>query len=250
VLLKINFQEEIMKKFMALFVCLMMLLPASQGFAKKKKIRLGILRFTNNTHAAWWTTSAGSELQDMLIAELATMKCFKVLERKELGAVMREQDLGRSGRIRKSTRAKIGKLTGAKYLVAATVSAYEEDTSGGGGGLSFKGFSIGGKRKRAYIAVDLKAIDVDTGEIADVRTVEATSKSGGLNLGVFRGSFGGTLGGHKKTPTGKAIRACIMEIAEYLKCSMIKGPNAPCMEEYNAKESRRRKKTKGSIDLE
>jgi len=240
-----------MKKWMILLICALMLIPASPGFAKrKKKIRLGVLRFTNNTHASWWTTSAGSELQDMLIAELAGMKCFSVLERKELGAVLREQDLGRSGRVSKRTRAKIGKITGAKYLVAATVSAFEENTSGSGAGLSFKGFSIGGKRKRAYIAVDLKVIDVDTGEIADVRTVEATSKSGGLNLGIFRGGFGGSLGGHKKTPTGKAIRACVMEIAEYLKCSMIQGPNAPCMEDYNAKESRRREKTKGSIDLE
>jgi len=239
-----------MKKCMVLFICLLMLIPASPGFAKKKKIRMGVLRFTNTTHAGWWTGTAGTELQDMLIAELAGMKCFSVLERKELGAVLREQDLGRSGRIRKSTRAKIGNITGAKYLVAATVSAFEENTSGSGGGLSFKGISIGGKRKRAYIAVDLKVIDVDTGEIADARTVEATSKSGGLNLGIFRGGFGGSLGGHKKTPTGKAIRACIMEIAEYLKCSMIQGSNAPCMEEYNAKESRRREKTKGSIDLE
>ncbi len=239
-----------MKKIVLLSVCLLFLLPATPSLARKKGIRLGVLRFTNNTHASWWTTTAGSELQDMLIAELAGIKCFKVLERKELGAVLREQDLGRSGRISKRTRARIGKVTGAKYLVAATVSAFEESTSGGRGGFSFKGIHIGGKRKRAYIAVDLKVIDVDTGEIADVRTVEATSKSGGLNLGIFRGDFGGTLGGHKKTPTGKAIRACVMEIAEYLKCSLCEGPHSPCMEEYNAKESRRREKTKGSIDLE
>lgn len=238
-----------MKKAVLLLVCAFLLLPVTQGFAKEKP-RMGILRFTNDTHAGWWGRTAGRDLQDMLIAEMASMKCFRVLERKELDAVIKEQDLGASGRVSKSTRSKIGNLTGAKYLVASTVSAFEENTSGGGGGLSFKGISIGGKRKRAYIAVDLKVIDVETGEIADARTVEATSKSGGLNLGVFKGGFGGRLGGHKKTPTGKAIRACIMEIAEYLECSLTKGKNHPCMEEYEAKESRRREKTKGSIDLE
>ncbi len=55
---------------------------------------------------------------------------------------------------------------------------------------------------------------------------------------------------HKKTPTGKAIRACIMEIAEYLECSLVKGQDHKCMAAYNAKESKRRKKTKESIDLE
>jgi curli biogenesis system outer membrane secretion channel CsgG len=178
------------------------------------------------------------------------MKAFRVLERKELDAVMKEQDLGASGRVSKNTRSKIGNITGAKYLVAATVSAFETHTSGGGGGISFKGFSIGGKRDRAYMAVDLKVIDVETGEIADARTVEATSKSGGLNLGVHRGSFGGNLAQHKKTPTGKAIRACIMEIAEYLECSLVKGQDDSCMDEYEAKEGKRREKTKSSIDLE
>ena len=95
---------------------------------------------------------------------------------------MKEQDLGASVRGSKKTRSKIGNITGAKYLVAATVSAFETHTSGGGGGISFKGFSIGGKKDSAYMAVDLKVIEVETGEIADVRTVEATSKSGGLKF--------------------------------------------------------------------
>jgi len=178
------------------------------------------------------------------------MKCFRVLERKEIDAVLAEQDLGASGRVSSSTRSKIGNITGAKYLVAGTVSAFEHNTSGEGGGLRVHGISIGGKRDRAYMAVDLKVIEVETGEIYDVRTVEATSKSGGLRLGISRGSWGGNLGKYKKTPVGKAIRACIMEIAEYLECSLVKGKDSGCMGEYAAKESARREKTKGAIDLD
>ena len=238
-----------MKKAFIASVLLIAIIVSSNVFAAEKP-RLGVLRFTNQTHAGWWGGSVGRELQDMLIAELASLKVFRVLERKELDAVIKEQDLGASGRVSKKTRSKIGNITGAKYLVAATVSAFEKKTSGGGGGISFKGFSIGGKKDSAYMAVDLKVIDVETGEIADVRTVEATSKSGGLKFGVHRGGFGGSLGGYKKTPTGKAIRACIMEIAEYLECSLVMGQNHRCMDAYDAKEGRRREKTKGSIDLE
>ena len=238
-----------MKKFLVALVLSLSFIIVAQGFAKEKP-RIGVLRFTNQTSAGWWRGGVGRELQDMLIAELASLKCFRVLERKELGAVLKEQDLGASGRVSKSTRAKIGKLTGAKYLVAATVSAFEESTSGAGGGFSFKGISIGGKKGRAYMAVDLKLIEVETGEIYDARTVEATSKSGGLSLGLSRWGFSGNLAGHKKTPTGKAIRACIMEIAEYLECSITKGKDDPCMEEYKAKEGKRREKTKKSIDLD
>jgi len=238
----------IRKVAIALTLCLT-LLVFSQGFAGEKP-RLGVLRFTNETHAGWWGATAGRDLQDMLIAELAAMKCFRVLERKEINAVLGEQDLGASGRVSSSTRSKIGNITGAKYLVAGTVSAFEQDTSGGGAGLTVHGISIGGKRDRAYMAVDLKVIEVETGEIYDARTVEATSKSGGLRFGVRRGSWGGDLGKYKKTPVGKAIRACIMEIAEYLECSLVKGKDSGCMGEYAAKESARREKTKGAIDLE
>ena len=42
------------------------------------------------------------------------------------------------------TGAKIGKLTGAQYLVTGTVTAYEEETSSTGGGISFGGVSLGG----------------------------------------------------------------------------------------------------------
>ena len=246
---KIRGKVVTMKKVaIALTLCLTLIM-FSQGFAEEKP-RLGVLRFTNETHAGWWGATAGRDLQDMLIAELAAMKSFRVLERKEIDAVLAEQDLGASGRVSSSTRSKIGNITGAKYLVAGTVSAFEQDTSGGGAGLSVHGISIGGKSDRAYMAVDLKVIDVETGEIYDARTVEATSKSGGLRLGVSRGSWGGDLGKYKKTPVGKAIRACIMEISEYLECSLVKGKDSGCMGEYAAKESARREKTKGAIDLE
>jgi curli biogenesis system outer membrane secretion channel CsgG len=236
-------------KALLLFLFLCTIAAVSDGFAKEKP-RLGVLRFTNHSSAAWWSGGVGTDLQDMLISELASTGSFRVLERRELDAVLDEQDLGRSGRINPRTRAKVGKITGAKYLVAATVSAFEHNTSGGGGGISFQGISLGGRQDKAYMAVDLKVIDVDTGEIHDARTVEATSKSSGVSVGVYRGGFGGHLSEYKNTPVGKAIRACIIEITEYLQCSLVEGKDSGCMDEYIDKERNRREKTKGSIDLE
>lgn len=238
-----------MKRIMTSLVIAMFTLSCGMAFAKDKP-RLGVLRFTNDTSAAWWGGSMGRDLQDMLISELTSMGTFKILERKELDAVLSEQDLGASGRVAKGTAAKMGKVTGAKYLVSGTVSAYQESTSGGGGGLSFKGISIGGKKTESYMAVDLKVIDAETGEIADVRTVEARSSSGGLSGGISFAGISANADGFEKTPAGKAIRACIMEIAEYLDCSLNEGQNAPCMDDYNVKEEKRRTKTKKSISLD
>ncbi|MFZ2197369.1 MAG: CsgG/HfaB family protein, partial [Thermodesulfovibrionales bacterium] len=87
-------------------------------------------------------------------------------------------------------------------------------------------------------------------EIVEARTVEGTSSSGGLSLGGHIGDFSGGLSQYEKTPTGKAIRACIIEISEYLECSMTRGKDDDCMQEYSAKETKRREKTKKAIDLE
>jgi curli biogenesis system outer membrane secretion channel CsgG len=238
-----------MRKSLVFLVLGFILIPLSLTWAAEKP-RIGVLRFTNQTHAGWWSGNMGYELQDMLASELASTKAFQVLERKEINAVIGEQDLGASGRIDPKTRAKIGKIKGAQYLVAGTVSAFEENTSGTGGGIGIMGFSIGGSKGKAYMAVDLKVIDSDTGEIVDNRTIEATSEKTGISLGAHVGFFSGGLKQHEKTPTGKAIRACIIEITEYLECSMTKGKDDPCMQTYMAKEGSRREKTKKSINLE
>lgn len=240
-----------MKKYASLLTFLVLAFVLITNSLAAEKPRIGVIRFTNTTHAGWWHgTTTGENLQDMLIAELASTKKFTVVERKELDAVVSEEKLGASGLVRPETAPSIGKLTGAKFLVAATVSAFEENTSSNDGGISIMGISVGGSKGKAYIAVDLKVIDTSSGEIADVRTVEATSDSSSMRLGLNLGFFSGNMGEKAKTPTGKAIRACIVEIGQYLECSLLEGKGSSCMQDYDKKEARRKQKTKDSITLE
>ena len=220
---------------------------ASTVMAGDKPV-IAVNEFKNETSAGWWYGGAGRDLADMLTNELQSTGKFKLVEREKLAAVMDEQDLADSGRIKKGTGAKIGKLTGAQYIVTGSLSAYEEDVQGTGGGLSFRGISVGGKKESAYLAVDLRVIDTTTGEVEFTRTVEGRSSGGGLNVGLYRGGFGGDLAKHEKTPAGKAIRATIVEISEYLACAMVE--QGDCMDEYNQKESSRREKTKKAIKLD
>lgn len=213
-----------------------------------EKSSMAVLDFRNTTYAYWWRSGVGRDLAGMLTNELASSRKFRMVERQKLNAVLSEQNLAASGRVSASTGAKIGQMVGAKYLVTATVSAYEEDVSETGGGISYKGFSVGGKREKAYIAVDLRVVDSTTGEIVDTRTVEARTKGGGLKLGIHRNGFGGALKNENKTPAGKAIRAIVAEISDYLVCSMVK--QNKCLAEYDAKEDKRRDSLKGAIDLD
>lgn len=237
-----------MKKAVLMMVVVLMI--AGIGLEAQEKPRLGVLRFTNATRIEWWTVSVAREMSDMLASELASTKAFTVLERKELDAALAEQDLSDSGRVDPATAVKMGKIKGAKYLIAGTVTSFEKGVSGGGGKVRFKGLSVGGQKEKAYIAVDVKIVDTETGEIVDTRTIEATvkAKAAGAGLSLRNFSIGG--GAHKKTATGKAIRACIVYISEYLSCSLAKGKDHPCMDKWDRADQKRREKTKSSISLE
>ncbi len=241
-----------MKKFVLTFLVAAVLLAGlSQPLAAKgDKIRIGVLRFTNQTSASWWNSQVSNELSDMLAAELVSTKAFSVLERKEIDAVLNEQDLSASDRVSAKTKVKLKQLKGAQYLIAGTVSAYEENVKGGGAGVRVGPVSLGGSKEKAYIAVDVKVVDTATGEIVDARTIEANAKGSALGAGLHVRNFSLNGGAYNKTPAGKAIRACILYIAEYLECSMVKGEDDECMEEWDKMDSKRKEKTKKAIDLD
>jgi curli biogenesis system outer membrane secretion channel CsgG len=220
------------------------------GGQAAEKPRIGVLRFTNQTSAGWWSASVGRELSDMLASELVSTRSFQVLDRKDIEAVLGEQDLSDTDRVDPATKVKMGKLKGAKYLVAATVSSFEEDVKATGGAVRFKGLSVGGKRDKAYIAIDLKVVDSETGEIVDTRTIEAEAKGQGLAAGLSLRNFSINGSDYQKTPAGKAIRACVIYISEYLECSLVRGTDADCMKKWDDMDRKRRERDKGTIDID
>ncbi len=221
---------------------------SGQVYAKKEKPVMAVAEFRNSSGAGWWRGGLGWELAGMLTNELAGTKKFRMVERNKLESVISEQNLAASGRVSAGTGAKIGKLTGAQYMVLGTVTAYEENVADTGGGVSFKGISVGGRRESAYIAVDLRVVDSTTGEIAYTRTIEGRAKGGGLRLGASRGGLGGNFSAMNKTPAGKAIRAAMMEISDYLECAMVKQNR--CMKKFDEKEERRRESNRGALELD
>jgi len=111
-----------------------------------------------------------------------------------------------------------------------------------------RGISLGGNSQKAYLAVDLRVINAETGEVDFARTIDGNAKGGGVSVGISRNGFGGALSQQKNTPAGKAIRAALVEITDYLSCVMVQQNS--CEAEYDAKESRRRQKTRSALDLD
>lgn len=235
------------KKALVLVCALSATIFAGAAMAAGKP-SIGVAEFKNESGAAWWRGGVGSELSGMLSNELSSSGDFRVVERAKLNKVLDEQDLAASGRVRRGTGAKTGEVTGADYLVMGTVTAYEENTSNTGGGLSFRGISLGGKKSEAYLAVDVRVVNTTTGEVDFSRTIEGRSSGGGVSIGLYRGGFGGDLAHEENTPAGKAIRATLVEITDYLDCVMVKRDS--CESEFGAKERRRRDSDRKAIKLD
>lgn len=235
------------KKLVLFILGCLVLASASSVFAVEKP-RIGVLRFTNNTHAYWWSAGTAAELQDMLINELAATKAFHVLERPELHSLL-EQKFTEAILLDTKTKPKTGKIRGPRYFVVATVSAFEENTNGSGNGVNFPGLSSGEDRSKAYVVVDLRIIDAETGAITESRSIEANSSGSLLNGHAVNGyKFSGALSKREKTPVGSAIRNCIIEITEYLECSLIT-KDEECSKKYAAMGTKRKEKNKAVIQF-
>lgn len=237
-----------MKKSMFAVMLALAGVAASSGALAAGKPAVGVAEFKNESGAAWWRGGVGWELSGMLSNELSSTGDFRVVERAKLDKVLEEQNLAASGRVRSGTGAKMGQVTGADYLVMGTVTSYEENTANTGGGLSFRGISLGGKKSEAYIAVDVRVVNASTGEVDFSRTIEGRSSGGGVSVGVFRGGFGGNLAHEENTPAGKAIRAALVEITDYLDCVMVRKDG--CESDFSAKERKRRDSNRKSLKLD
>ena len=90
---------------------------------------LGVLKLQDETGAMPFQGGIGRVLTNILTNELAARPRFTVVERRRLQAILEEQELGASGRLRPGEGARIGELSGADYLVMGTVTAFEEAPS-------------------------------------------------------------------------------------------------------------------------
>jgi len=189
------------------------------------KAAIAVADFEDKTVSSGrYRAAYGRGMQEMLTTALFNSNRFIVLEREKLDAVMAEQDLGATGRFRKSTAAPIGELEGAQLLVAAAVTGFDPGTGGAGGTLSKVGGLLGDKRigsvfggyKRAHLAIDLRIIDTATGRILAATSVEGKAHAYDLGGSILGNTSDGSLNTFARTPMEKAIRSCINEAVNFV----------------------------------
>ncbi len=154
---------------------------------------------------------------------------FIVLGEKDMRAeAMREQDLATSGRMAGGNKApKTGQMTPAQLLVKGEITHVQDSTTGGGGGLSFKGIHLGGKGDSAEINVTIYIVDSTTGQVKASQKVVGKAGRKGLSLGYSGSALGGLTGGgdaFKKDNVGKAVEDAVSQAVEFLTKQLDKIP--------------------------
>jgi curli biogenesis system outer membrane secretion channel CsgG len=145
-----------------------------------KKIPIVVMDFETSVPGHGWRVGQGAS--DMLITALVKTKKYRVYERNRLKSIMKEQKLQMSGAVDMSTAVQIGKLVGAKYIITGAVTEYGVAKSGAhGGGL----FNLG--KQRYESTVDVRAVNVQTGEIVFADTGTGTLKSTAVSVLGFGG---------------------------------------------------------------
>ncbi len=133
---------------------------------------------------------------------------------------MAEQDLAASGRMAGGKKApQVGRMTPAQLLVRGSITHVQDETTGGSGGLSFKGISLGGSKGKAEVNITIYLVDSETGQVKASQKVVGQAGRKGLGVGYHGsalGGLGGNLEGFMNDNVGKACEDAVVQAVEFL----------------------------------
>lgn len=172
--------------------------------------RVAVVDFDNKTPHGGWRVGQGAA--DMLATQLVKKTKLEIFERDKLAAIIKEQNLGESGRIDGSTAAQLGKIIGVQYIVTGSVTEYGDSSVGGSG----KGLGLG--KKGYHAAVDIRIVNAETGQIVFADSGEGDESSLSVS---FKGIGGGEKFNDKKAT--EAMRQAINSVADKIAKAKLTG---------------------------
>jgi len=236
-----RFRERRIDRWLAMGVvlalCILAVMPIH---AEPMKPALAVLKFQDETGAMPFQGGIGRVVTNMLASELAARDVFTVVERRKLHAVLEEQDLSDSGVLKPGDGAKIGQLTGAKYLVMGTITAFEPDTETKVSGCMFRRARVEQTNHGSYLALDLRVVDTTTGEVSYARTIEGHTTGRETKIDLAQPNAGMQM--IENEADAQAVRGAVLEIIDYLECVMVR--RDACVAAFENKETQRRDTTR------
>jgi curli biogenesis system outer membrane secretion channel CsgG len=200
-------------------ICLLLLMGFGGLVLAQGGLRytIQVTKFENKAgwHGQWNLGDAwGAVLTDKL---QQSGKFIVVAEQDMRNAAMDEQDFAASGRTAGGKKApKTGQMTPAQLMVKGAITAFDEGTSGKSGGVGFRGVRVGGGKSTTLISGTVYVVDTTTGSVTASENFEAQVTKKGLKVSVYKGGFGGDLGGFKKTPSGQVMNEACEKVVSFL----------------------------------
>lgn len=149
-------------------------------------------------------------LTEMLTTALFESGRFVVLERKTVDDALDEQDFGAGGRVNPETAPAVGRAVGAQVLITGDVTEFTYQKSSVGGNISIlRSVGATGERLKAMVALDLRLVDVVTGEVVFSKRVDGEAAATGVSADVQVGDQQFGSGISSQTPLGQASREAI-----------------------------------------
>ena len=207
-----------MKKMIILITILLAGMVGATAFAQGGlRYTIQVYKFENR--AGWrgqW--DLGDAWGAVLTDKLQQSGKFIVVGEQDMrDAAMDEQDFAQSGRTAGGKKApETGQMTPAQLIVKGVITAFDDGTGGGGGGVSYKGVRVGVKGKKSVISGTVYVVDTTTGQVMASDNFEATVSSKGLKVGLSKRGFHGDVGGFKKTPAGRVMNDAVEGVATFL----------------------------------
>lgn len=175
------------------------------------KRRIGVVEFENKS--AYGQGRLGGAASDILVTELVKSGKFIVVERDRMEKILAEQKLQGGGLIDQATAVKVGQIMGLEAIVTGSVSQFGVKKEGSDYLITQS------KRQVAEVAVDLRLVDVQSGQVILADSGKGTAKT---TKASFLGM--GTKGGYDETLEGEALRAALVQFVTNAASQLNKKP--------------------------
>ncbi len=162
-------------------------------------------------------TEFGTGLADMLTTALVDSKRFVVLERQNFDDITKERTLTAAGGFDPATLAKTSSLLGAQVIVRGAVTELSVRRSCSGlGGVLGDTVGVSTARSEAVLAIDLKIVDVDTGQVLDSVRAEGKAVSKASEIDLKKGDLKFGTAAFDNGPIGLAARKAITDAVKQI----------------------------------
>ena len=169
--------------------------------------------------ASNFSTSVPQSATAMLVSALKDSNWFTPLERQGLQNLLNERKIIRAaqenGTVSDNNRGQLPSLVAANILIEGSIIGYESNVKSGGVGARYFGIGADTQYQLDQIAVNLRVVNVSTGEILSSVNTSKTILSYEVQAGVFRFiDYQRLLEGEIGYTSNEPVMLCLMSAIE------------------------------------